>query len=61
MDNTNYRPYWKRHPVQRRIASALLLMILPAIYLVALVLDNWDDLKADFKGLAAIAFLPSED
>jgi DNA-binding helix-hairpin-helix protein with protein kinase domain len=54
----NYRPYWKRHRIQLRLVSLLMLLVFPLIAVGAMVIDNWNDIKDTAKTLAADAFLP---
>ncbi len=50
---SNYRPYWQRHPIQRRVASIVLLPIMPAAVLLHILPEvvayYLKELRANYK------------
>ena len=46
-----YRPYWQRHPWQRRILAVVLLVFFPVVWPVTKAIEAKDELAGDLRDL----------
>ena len=45
----SYKPYWKRHPIQRRLVAIVTLPLLPFMWAAVTLWEARDELAYDFK------------
>lgn len=48
------RPYWQRHPIQARIAAALILLSFPVVVAICLFIEHWDDIVDEAKSMWSV-------
>lgn len=46
----NYRPYWKRHPIQMRATAILMLIAAPILVPLVLLAAHWETIWREVAG-----------